>query len=179
MMNGDERRQAIIRELQGASCPISGSALARAADEHQSQRQRDHRPGGHHVVATSRGYVLREGEGRPCVPTRLVKVHHGVDDVGDELNTIVDLGGAVLNVMVNHRVYGKITADLDVRNRRDAERYLEGIRTGKSYPLMTVTSGYHFHRIAAETEEQLDEIEAALRAKGYLAEILPYEDGLE
>ena len=81
--------------------------------------------------------------------------------------------------MVNHRVYGKITADLDVRNRRDAERYLEGIRTGKSYPLMTVTSGYHFHRIAAETEEQLDEIEAALRAKGYLAEILPYEDGLE
>ena len=96
-----------------------------------------------------------------------------------QLNTIVDLGGAVLNVMVNHRVYGKITADLDVRNRRDAERYLEGIRTGKSYPLMTVTSGYHFHRIAAETEEQLDEIEAALRAKGYLAEILPYEDGLE
>ena len=175
MMNGDERRQAIIRELQGAARPISGSALARAASVSRQVLRAD----GHDVVATSRGYVLREGEGRPCVPTRLVKVHHGVDDVGDELNTIVDLGGAVLNVMVNHRVYGKITADLDVRNRRDVERYLEGIRTGKSYPLMTVTSGYHFHRIAAETEEQLDEIEAALRAKGYLAEILPYEDGLE
>ena len=182
MMNGDERRQAIIRELQGASRPISGSALSRAAGVSRQVVVQDIallRADGHDVVATSRGYVLREGEGQPCVPTRLVKVHHGVDDVGDELNTIVDLGGAVLNVMVNHRVYGKITADLDVRNRRDAERYLEGIRTGKSYPLMTVTSGYHFHRIAAETEEQLDEIEAALRAKGYLAEILPYEDGLE
>ena len=182
MMNGDERRQAIIRELQGASRPISGSALARAAGVSRQVVVQDIallRADGHDVVATSRGYVLREGEGRPCVPTRLVKVHHGVDDVGDELNTIVDLGGAVLNVMVNHRVYGTITADLDVRNRRDAERYLEGIRTGKSYPLMTVTSGYHFHRIAAETEEQLDEVEAALRAKGYLAEILPYEDGLE
>lgn len=182
MMNGDERRQAIIRELQGTSRPISGSALARAAGVSRQVVVQDIallRADGHDVVATSRGYVLREGEGQPCVPTRLVKVHHGVDDVGDELNTIVDLGGAVLNVMVNHRVYGKIIADLDVRNRRDVERYLEGIRTGKSYPLMTVTSGYHFHRIAAETEEQLDEIEAALRAKGYLAEILPYEDGLE
>ena len=179
MMNGDERRQAIIRELQGASRPISGSALARAAGVSRQVVVQDIALLRHDVVATSRGYVLREGERQPCVPTRLVKVRHGVDDVGDELNTIVDLGGAVLNVMVNHRVYGKITADLDVRNRRDVERYLEGIRTGKSYPLMTVTSGYHFHRIAAETEEQLDEIEAALRAKGYLAEILPYEDGLE
>lgn len=99
-------------------------------------------------------------------------------DLADELNTIVDLGGSVLNVMVNHRVYGKITADLDIRNRRDVDRYLEGIKTGKSFPLMTVTSGYHFHRIAADTVEQLDEIEEALKAKGYLAEILPYEDDL-
>ena len=68
------------------------------------------------VVATARGYVLREGAVAE-LPTRLVKVHHTVDDVEDELNTIVDLGGAVTNVMVNHRVYGKITADLDVRNR--------------------------------------------------------------
>ena len=86
----------------------------------------------------------------------------------------------MLNVMVNHRVYGKITADLDIRNRRDIARYLEDIRSGKSTPLMTVTSGYHFHRIAADSERTLDEIESALAAKGYLAEVLPYErEGLE
>ena len=95
-----------------------------------------------------------------------------------ELTSIVDAGGAVLNVIVNHRVYGKITADLDIRNRRDVERYLHDIESGKSFPLLTVTSGYHFHRIAAEDEQTLDEIEAMLKEKGYLADLMPYEDGL-
>ena len=84
----------------------------------------------------------------------------------------------MLNVIVNHRVYGKITADLDIRNRRDIERYLEGIASGKSFPLLTVTSGYHFHRIAAEDEQTLDEIETTLKEKGYLADLMPYEDDL-
>ena len=181
-MGGDERRQTIIAELQSASSPVSGSSLARAVGVSRQVVVQDIallRADGHDIVATNRGYVLREGAGQVGVPTRLFKVHHDTKDVGDELTTIVDLGGAVLNVMVNHRVYGKITADLDIRNRRDVERYLKDIESGKSFPLMTVTSGYHFHRIAAEAEDELDEIESALRAKGYLAEILPYEDGLE
>ena len=74
----------------------------------------------------------------------------------------------MLNVIVNHRVYGKITADLDIRNRRDVERYLRDIESGKSFPLLTVTSGYHFHRIAAEDEQTLDEIEAMLQGKRLL-----------
>lgn len=182
-MTGHERRQAIMHELHDADRPISGSALARAVGVSRQVIVQDIallRANGHDVIATARGYVLRETGARQSVPTRVVKVHHGVDDIADELTTIVDLGGAVLNVMVNHRVYGKITADLDIRSRRDVTRYLSGIKTGKSYPLMTVTSGYHFHRIAADTEEQLDEIEQALAAKGYLAKVLPYEkDELE
>lgn len=181
MMTGDERRRAIIDELVRAGKPVSGSAIAKAVGVSRQVVVQDIallRADGHDIVATNRGYVLREGAGHADVPTRMVKVHHGVEDLADELNTIVDLGGSVLNVMVNHRVYGKITADLDIRNRRDVERYLEGIKTGKSFPLMTVTSGYHFHRIAADTVEQLDEIGEALKAKGYLAEILPYEDDL-
>ncbi len=181
-MAGNERRAAIIAELAGATKPVSGSALAKAVGVSRQVVVQDIallRADGHDVVATSRGYVLQDAVGQPSVPTRLVKVHHTIDELGEELNSIVDMGGSVLNVMVNHRVYGKITADLDIRNRRDVERYLEDIRTGKSYPLMTVTSGYHFHRIAADTDSELDEIEQALAAKGFLSEILPYEDGLE
>ena len=181
-MKGGERRGAIIRELRGAGAPVSGSSLAKAVGVSRQVVVQDIallRADGHDVVATSRGYVLLDGRGEPQVPTRLVKVCHGIDDLADELTTIVDLGGAVLNVMVNHRVYGKITGDLDIRNRRDVERYLDNIRSGKSFPLLTVTSGYHFHRIAAESEEQLDEIESALREKGYLAEVMPYEGDLQ
>ena len=84
----------------------------------------------------------------------------------------------MLNVIVNHRVYGKITADLDIRNRRDVERYLRDIESGKSFPLLTVTSGYHFHRIAAEDEQTLDEIEANAQGEGLPCRLMPYEDDL-
>lgn len=68
--------------------------------------------------------------------------------------------------MVNHRIYGKVSAPLNIRSRRDVEAFVENIRTGRSTPLLNVTSGYHFHHVAADQEEILDEIEAALRGKG-------------
>ena len=180
-MPAGERRAAILDELSRADKPVSGSALAKAVGVSRQVVVQDIallRADGHDIVATNRGYVLREGESEPAVPTRLVKVRHSIDETEDELTSIVDMGGAVLNVIVNHRVYGKITADLDIRNRRDVERYLEAIRSGKSFPLLTVTSGYHFHRIAADTEHDLDDIEAMLKEKGYLVELMPYEDNL-
>lgn len=180
-MEASERRDAIMAELKCAVKPVSGSALAKAVGVSRQVVVQDIallRADGHDIVATNRGYVLREGAGEPAVPTRLVKVRHTQDEMADELTSIVDMGGAVLNVIVNHRVYGKITADLDIRNRRDVDRYLEAIASGKSFPLLTVTSGYHFHRIAADDEETLDDIEEMLRAKGYLVELLPYEDDL-
>ena len=125
-----------------------------------------------------RGVVEVVGDEFQLLFQNQLKVRHGVEQAGDELTSIVDAGGAVLNVIVNHRVYGKITADLDIRNRRDVERYLHDIESGKSFPLLTVTSGYHFHRIAAEDEQTLDEIEAMLKEKGYLADLMPYEDDL-
>ena len=175
-MNARERRRAIMDVLEVAKEPVSGSALAREVGVSRQIVVQDIallRADGHDVVATNRGYVLQEAPSSPAVPTRLVKVRHSVEQAGDELTSIVDAGGAVLNVIVNHRVYGKITADLDIRNRRDVERYLHDIESGKSFPLLTVTSGYHFHRIAAEDEQTLDEIEAMLKEKGYLADLMP------
>ena len=180
-MDARERRRAIMAVLEGAKDPVSGSALAHEVGVSRQVVVQDIallRADGHDIVATNRGYVLQEAASSPAVPTRLVKVRHSVEQAGDELTSIVDAGGAVLNVIVNHRVYGKITADLDIRNRRDIEHYLHDIASGKSFPLLTVTSGYHFHRIAAEDEQTLDEIEAMLKEKGYLADLMPYEDDL-
>lgn len=175
---GKERRDAILGRLRAATMPVSGSSLADGAGVSRQVIVQDIallRADGNDIVATNRGYVLREGASAPSVPTRLIKVRHTAGQLEDELRTVIDLGGSVQNVMVNHRVYGKITVDLDVRSRRGIARYLEQIRTGHSVPLMTVTNGYHFHRISAETEDDLDAIEDALAAKGFLAEILPYE----
>ena len=123
------------------------------------------------ILSTSRGYLLNE----PVTFSRTVKMYHTNDQTEDELCTIVDLGGTVADVSVNHRVYGKLTAPLGIKSRRDIHAFMQDIRTGKSVPLMNVTSGYHYHLITAPTEEILDEIEAALREKKYTAELLPYE----
>ena len=99
-VGGAERRAAIISELAAATQPVSGSALAKAVGVSRQVVVQDIallRADGHDIVATSRGYVLQEGKGTPQVPTRLLKVHHGPDDLEDELTTIVDLDGAVLN----------------------------------------------------------------------------------
>ena len=82
----------------------------------------------------------------------------------------MDLGGCVENVSVNHKVYGELEAGLHIRSRRDVRKFLEDIRKGKSSPLMNLTCQEHCHMIEADREETLDEIEEALRQKGYLVE---------
>ena len=93
----------------------------------------------------------------------------------EELKLIVDLGGCVEDVMVNHKVYGKVSAPLNIKNRRDVQAFLKNLEMGKSSPLFKVTSGYHFHRISADETEILDEIEEALRQNNFLTEVFDYE----
>ena len=129
------------------------------------------------VVSTHYGYLVPQAA-RGGRPHRTFKLRHTVDETADELNAVVDLGGWVENVSVNHRAYGHISAELNIRSRRDAARFIDDIRTGKSAPLMQVTSGYHFHRVSAESEEALDEIEARLEEMGFCVERLPYEEDM-
>lgn len=173
-MTGAQRRKKILEMLGQSSTPLSGGALGRAVGVSRQVVVQDIallRTEGHPVLATARGYVLEA----PNQTVRLFKMCHTTEQTREELNTIVDLGGVVLDVMVNHRIYGKVSAPLNIRSRRDVEAFVENIRTGRSTPLLNVTSGYHFHHVAADQKEILDEIEAALREKGFLADFLPYE----
>lgn len=86
----------------------------------------------------------------------------------DELTTIIDFGGTVADVFVWHKVYGKMTALLNISSRHHISQFLEGIRTGKSSELMNVTGGYHYHTVRAETEEILDKIENELYSMNYI-----------
>ena len=173
-MNGAQRRKKILQLIQEAQTPISGGALGKATGVSRQAVVQDIallRTEGHPIVATARGYLLNQ----PDEAVRLFKVYHTNERTEEELLTIVDLGGCVVDVMVNHRAYGKISAPLAIRCRRDVQIFMERIRTGKSTPLLNITSGYHFHHVSAESEEILDEIQAELEKKKFLAEFLPYE----
>lgn len=173
-MTGTERRKKILNLIKESATPLSGGALGAATGVSRQVIVQDIallRTEGHSILATARGYLLAE----PAENTRLFKVFHDEARTGEELTTIVDLGGTVLDVMVNHRVYGKVSAPLNIKNRRDVQSFLKHLESGKSSPLLRVTSGYHFHRVSAESEDILDEIEDALREKNFLTEVFPYE----
>lgn len=175
-LSGTERRKLLLSMMQQSQAPISGSVLGRETGVSRQVVVQDMallRTEGYPIMSTTKGYYLERAGQSPCV--RILKVCHADAQVEDELNSIVDLGGTVLDVMVNHRAYGKMTAALNIRNRRDVRVFAERIRSGKSTPLLNVTSGYHFHTIGADSEAILDEIEEMLRRKGYLAERMPYE----
>ncbi len=173
-LTGADRRKRLVSLMREAGQPLSGAKLGQATGVSRQVVVQDIallRTEGYSIVSTARGYRLDEN----TQAMRLFKVFHTDAQVEDELNTIVDSGGMVLEVMVNHRVYGKVTAPLRIANRRDVRAFVSDLNTGKSTPLLNVTAGYHFHRICADSEEILDEIADALRRKGYLAELLPYE----
>ena len=107
--------------------------------------------------------------------TRVFKVIHTDEQVRDELETIVDLGGTVEDVFIYHRVYGVIRGKLGLSSRRDIERYMEKISGGSSHLLKNTTSGYHYHTVTADNSQTLDLIQKALGEKGYLAKLQTYE----
>ena len=124
------------------------------------------RASGHEIISTNRGYLLNE----PSTVSRTFKVRHTDAQLEEELYAIVDLGGRVRNVMVNHRVYGHLEAELGVTSRRKAAEFMDDIKKGKSSPLKNITSDYHYHVVEADSEETLDMIEEMLREKGFLVE---------
>ena len=168
-MHGSERREQIIRQIQESKAPVSGTKLASLYSVSRQVIVQDIaliRAAGYEIISTNRGYILNQ----PKTVCRIFKVQHTDEQLEEELNTIVDLGECVDNVMIHHRVYGKMEAELALSSRRKVGAFMEDIRSGKSSPLKNITSNYHYHKVSADSEETLDLIEQELREKGFLVE---------
>lgn len=169
------RRQKLLNKIQNTKSPLSGKELGKELGVSRQIVVQDIailRSKGHDILSTAKGYVAKiQSEG--C--SRVIKVCHTEEQTGDELRTIVDYGGTVVDVIVNHRNYGIVKAPLNIKSRRDIEKFFENLKDSKSVLLSSVTSGYHFHTVLGESEDILDEIEQALKEKGYLAPVLDYE----
>lgn len=166
-MTGQERRDAMIEIIQNSEKPVSGTALAKQFAVSRQVIVQDIaliRAAGYEVLSTHRGYLL----GQKNSVTRIFKVSHTDEEIADELNLIVDLGGKVLDVQINHKVYGRMKADLGIHSRKQVQDFIEEIRSGKSSPLKNITSNYHYHTVEADSEEVLDLIGKELSKRGYL-----------
>jgi transcriptional regulator of NAD metabolism len=181
-MTGEERRAEILRTMQTLNAPVSGTALAKKYHVSRQVIVQDIallRAAQYEIQSTQRGYRLaraeeQDGSAAPVdrqgdtAVYRIFHVKHSDAQMEDELNTIVDNGGKVLDVMVQHEVYGTIRGELNLYCRRQVKEFIEDIDAGKSVPLKNLTCGDHFHRVEADSEETLDIIEQELRNKKYL-----------
>ncbi|MCQ2487538.1 MAG: transcription repressor NadR [Clostridia bacterium] len=173
-MKGEERRMIIYQTLKSSGNPVSGTTFSKQFGVSRQVIVQDIallRAEGNDIVSTNHGYLLSEH----YKASRVFKVCHTDEQIESELNAIVDLGGKVKDVFVSHKYYGLLQVELGINSRADIARYLETIKSGKSTPLLNLTSGYHYHTVLAEDEAILDSIQESLSEKGFLAQLQDYE----
>ncbi len=171
MQEGETRRQKLLQILNDAADPVSGSCLAAQLGVSRQIIVQDIallRVCGNSILATTRGYILSRKETSSASCHRSYCVFHTDDEIEDELNTIIDNGGKVLDVIIEHDVYGQISADLVLENREDIRRFCDKLHETNAKPLNILAGGIHYHTVEASSEVILDNIERALKEKGYL-----------
>lgn len=165
-MRSDERRNKIEAVLRAADSPVSASALAERFSVSRQVIVGDIallRSAGTEILATPRGYVMANATHGLV---RRIAVKHRADQMEDELNAIVDNGCTVVDVIVEHPVYGQLTGALQLANRYDVAQFIA--RSAAAEPLSRLTDGIHLHTVSCPDEAAFVRVEAALRAQGVL-----------
>ena len=170
-MIGEQRRTEIRRMLQQAQQPLTGTALAGALHVSRQVIVQDialMRAEQLPIVSTNKGYLLGPDAVRASLPKRVFFVRHTTEQVLEEFMAVIDLGGRILDVSVEHDLYGPIRADLLIENAQDAADFAERLGACRDNPLKVLTDDCHYHTVTAPSEKLLDLIEAELRSRGFL-----------
>jgi transcriptional regulator of NAD metabolism len=169
----DERRKNIASELAGAGDPVTGGDLAARFGVSRQVIVQDMavlRAEGLPVVATPRGYMLLRAEGTGRLVKTVVTRHRDYEAMEEELLIMVGCGAKVVNVIVEHPVYGEITGNLMLSTPGDVARFMESIRGSSGEPLSSLTGGVHLHTLEVDGEETWERLLAELAEKNYLPE---------
>ena len=169
-MTAEQRRSRISARLHEAHQPISATALAKELGVSRQIIVGDIallRAGGMDIAATPRGYVL------PAPAAGLVRTlacRHRADQMEEELNAMVDQGCTVLDVIVEHPIYGQLTGQLQISNRYDVGQFVQRCRRQEAAPLSQLTEGIHLHTVACPSQEAYDRVRESLSKLGFLLE---------
>lgn len=167
-----KRRRRILELLRSSGGPVTGSDLAQRLDVSRQVVVQDVailRAEGHDILATPQGYVMMAKEAR--VPHRArIAVKHPPERTQEELNTLVDCGVRVVDVMVEHALYGDLTGTLMLRSREDVARFMSRLDATGSSLLSSLTGGVHLHTVEFERVDDFKKAERLLGEKGLLVD---------
>lgn len=164
-MDAQTRRKAVLAAIRQSDQPLSAGKLAKRFHVSRQLIVGDVallRAQGTEIIATPRGYVS-ERDTRPNGIIRKIAVEHRPKDLETEIYTIVDLGGALIDVIIDHPLYGELCGALHIYSRYDADQFFQKVKEKHARPLSDLTDGVHLHTIAARDEESFARILVALR----------------
>lgn len=168
---GIKRREMLLSLLQNSDKPLSGTMLSKTLGVSRQVIVQDVallRASDLEILSTPRGYVLYEKE--QSFYSRRFKVRHSTEELENELNLIVDQGAEVVDVIIDHPIYGEIHGTLSIGSRRQVQAFLQRVKDQKGIPLLEMSGGLHYHTVVADQEDVLDAIEEQLKLAGYLVE---------
>jgi len=169
-MNAEARRTAILSLLSQADTPVSAANLAARFSVSRQIIVGDVallRAAGEQISATPRGYVLqRDRDGL----VRTVACVHTTGQTEQELCIMVDNGCTVLDVVVEHPIYGQITGQLQLTSRYDVRQFVERLETEGGEPLSALTGGIHLHTLQCPDESAYERTRQDLKRAGILLE---------
>lgn len=162
-----DRKTRIMEIISSSDKPVSASKIAKELGVSRQIIVGDVallRASGEDITATPRGYILETNRSNHYT----IAVNHNKDQLEEELNTIVDLGGKVEDVIVEHPLYGEIKGNLHIYSRYDVSKFMSAVKDRDVTPLSLLTDGVHLHTITAPDEETLERIKEALDEKHIL-----------
>ncbi|MDD4199966.1 MAG: transcription repressor NadR [Eubacteriales bacterium] len=166
----NSRCEKILKILVDAKDPTTASSLAEKMGVSRQVIVGDIallRAAGHEITATYRGYILHEDSGEPSfLYVGILACRHNLEQMQDELYTIVDYGGTVIDVAIEHAVYGEISGALNLSSRFDVDQFIWKVEEDdNSTPISSLTGGIHIHHIGCKSKEIFDRIKEALIEK--------------
>ena len=170
-MSSNERREKLLQILKKSDKPVKGSELSAELQVSRQVVVKDIallRASGLEIIATSNGYIVLDSVKNEFKIKR--KNHNSDDELYDELQTIIDLGGKVKDVIVEHPTYGVLKADLNVATNRDLRNFMQKAATNEFKQLSVLSPDYHIHTIEVDNDEIFEEIQKELKLKNILFE---------
>lgn len=166
-----ERRKQILELLRENKEPMSASAIAKRFSVSRQIIVGDIallRAADHAISATPRGYML-EKEVSPQ-KQYTIACRHTDQNLAEELYTVVDNGGGLIDVIVEHPLYGQISGKLQIFSRYDVEMFMKKLWDNRANPLCALTGGIHLHTLSCPSAEIFQRICEKLSEKGILLE---------
>jgi transcriptional regulator of NAD metabolism len=167
--SAERRRRRIVQWMHTHGSPVRGGELAKQFHVSRQCLVQDVailRASGQEILATPRGYRLPENGDHSH--REILACRHAPERTEEELNILVDHGVNVLDVIVEHPLYGELRGSLMIESRADVQDFLKQVRASHAALLSSLTGGVHLHTVEASRPEMISRAKTELRARGIL-----------